>query len=301
MSEVWDHAPSLGTSNNILMLIAMADMAGDDDRMMWLSVPTLVRRTGMSRATAYRCLDRLESGGFIETVPEKDWPPAAYLYKAIVRRITPVSQWPSSNSSQNETVDTLTSNSLTVRPNPTTNLSTTLLQKTSSSSEGAERDLEPRRETGKGRAARLEAEARAADPFQMLSEAQEGPSEPRTPPPSTKETPQGRSGRQKGAQRLDTAPGLAVHFKSATTGLGWGLETTNVNALAKHFSTWMEQGTTADDIRAMIRLYVNDPGVRNDKVPPWKDFMSQRFLLRSKIAAVQESEASAEQGKAYWL
>ncbi|MQA63912.1 MAG: hypothetical protein GEU86_21155 [Actinophytocola sp.] len=63
MTWVWDHSPAVGTE--LLMLLAIADHAGDDGRDAWPSVKRLAQRTRLDERTVRRVLKRLTSHGHL--------------------------------------------------------------------------------------------------------------------------------------------------------------------------------------------------------------------------------------------
>ena len=63
MSWVFTHSTAAGADR--LLLLAIADHAGDDGGDAWPSVPTLARKTGTSERTVQRGLSRLEAGGHL--------------------------------------------------------------------------------------------------------------------------------------------------------------------------------------------------------------------------------------------
>lgn len=63
MTWVWDHSPASGT--DLLMLLAIADHAGDDGRDAWPSVRKLAQRTRLDERTVRRVLKRLADDGHI--------------------------------------------------------------------------------------------------------------------------------------------------------------------------------------------------------------------------------------------
>lgn len=105
--------------------------------------------------------------------------------------------------------------------------------------------------------------------------------------------------------RTDSPDGLARWFDAQLRQTDWaGPVPVNLAALRQNLSRWKTGGLTADQIRDMMRRYLEDQSVRKPGVTPWKDFVYKRskllnFAQRSAAnAAVEENrDASAE----HWL
>ncbi|MDP9428494.1 MAG: helix-turn-helix domain-containing protein [Actinomycetota bacterium] len=63
MTWVFTHSSSAGADR--LLLLAIADHAGNDGDDAWPSVPTLARKTGFSERSVQRGVARLEAGGHL--------------------------------------------------------------------------------------------------------------------------------------------------------------------------------------------------------------------------------------------
>ena len=63
MTWVFSHSTAAGADR--LLLLAIADHAGDDGGDAWPSVPTLARKTGVSERSVQRGISRLEAGGLL--------------------------------------------------------------------------------------------------------------------------------------------------------------------------------------------------------------------------------------------
>lgn len=315
LAEVKRHAASRGVfKNSLLILIWLADAAGADHRMSWLSVPTMMRETGMSRATVFRHLAELEQDlGVIEQVPEELHPPEADKYASAVRRILPVTEWGKGSKSQNETPPENTNSetsgaeanaptaSLKMRPNPK--------RSTFSTSEG-ETSSPPLRRTathasgGPGArpsraelARRAKAAEDALDPVKALDlgeQSQQGELW------STSHSPRRRS-----PAGPDTGMGLVDYFISAVSSgvqSGLVLDLANKKALAAAINRWKNQGATPDIVRAMVDAYAADPGMQTKGKAPWIDFLAKRELLLKQIRrgmAAEIGHTNRDQG-AHW-
>lgn len=71
----WVLDNSRATGNDRLVMISLANHA-DELRVCWPSVDTICKETLVSRATTFRCLERLRDQGEIERVPESVLTPA---------------------------------------------------------------------------------------------------------------------------------------------------------------------------------------------------------------------------------
>jgi 5-methylcytosine-specific restriction endonuclease McrA len=78
---------------DLLVLLRIADAAGEENRMMWESVKTLAKRTRMTERSVYNSLRTLALQDIVETVPKEAAPREALLYKSVVRRVRPVEDW----------------------------------------------------------------------------------------------------------------------------------------------------------------------------------------------------------------
>ncbi len=63
MTWVFTHSTSAGADR--LLLLAIADHAGDDGDDAWPSVPTLASKTGISERSVQRGIGRLVEGGHL--------------------------------------------------------------------------------------------------------------------------------------------------------------------------------------------------------------------------------------------
>lgn len=93
ITEVLDRAPCKG--NALVLLIALADQAGDTDRCAWPGIELLKHRGRCSRATAYRQMDTLVSMGVIERLEVGDTRvPARRQGSTTCWYIRPADMWP---------------------------------------------------------------------------------------------------------------------------------------------------------------------------------------------------------------
>jgi DNA-binding transcriptional ArsR family regulator len=310
-ADVWDSGLS---GNDLLVLLRIADAVGDDHRCSWLAVDTIARHGGMDRATAYRSLSRLKEQGYIEDVIEGEWPEDARKYTSVVRRVCPTDQWPRINSSHDATScydePPAVSTRRTMRPNTTTTTttSTSASQKTSSSSLTAVTGgvttrpghvssgwPKPKRESARQRAARLQAEEDASDPFKVLGADPEPEiadlrlaidlGDPVTPPRRRKRS-------------VGPSEALSLAFEAAAQSAGWSdvPGAMNIHALAAQFAAWQRTGTSRAQIQSMIEAYWDPTFQRSSSKPAWQDFLAKRGSLVAKTAR-EATAASIEEDR----
>ena len=66
MSQVWAEGPN--SASERLLLLALADFA-DDNGVCWPSMETIAEKACMSERNARRVVRKLESEGYLETMP----------------------------------------------------------------------------------------------------------------------------------------------------------------------------------------------------------------------------------------
>lgn len=248
---------------------------------MWESAATLSKHSRVTERHIFKCLDRLRDLNVIEDPHEAEWPPEARLYKSVVRRLRPVEEWGGDVTHLGDVnrtgVSPRTDNPEAITSYISSKTSSYYAQPEAARPERVRKDR-PRRGSRKP----VEEERG----FVLGQDPQEGPQEPVSRPneadpdlgdPEPLTEPQRRVRDNRPGQ--DSAAGLALHFRDATMGIGWGLEPANVKALSKHFAEWKRGGVAAEDIRAMIQHYADVPGVRTPGKPPWVDFLAKRAAL----------------------
>lgn len=67
VKAVLDYLPSLTSSTDTLVLLALAEYANDENRLAWPSISALIRRTRLDRRNIQRALRRLEASGRVST------------------------------------------------------------------------------------------------------------------------------------------------------------------------------------------------------------------------------------------
>lgn len=299
VTEVWDHGAAIGVvASDLLVLLRIADAAGEDHRMAWESLGTLSRKTGLSVSTVQRALIRLAERGIVIEVPEDAWPKEARLYRSIVRRVSPVSEWSdvvTMTTSQNDHLVTMTRGKpddvgldvVTMTSNYKSLVASNSVEETSSLSPD-ERDR-PRRRRGwdalperpsrrpsaRDKAAAAAAEEDALDPAKAIW----GPMEPDPDNPSNTIV------RQRRARSIGPAENLARSFEIAGKERyeidGMAKDKTpgafNRAALAAQFTAWMrDEMVPRGRIVSMIETYWGAGFQRDLERPAWQDFLAQR-------------------------
>jgi hypothetical protein len=329
MSEVWQYAP-VG-NGDLLVLLRIADAAGDDHRMMWESVKTLAKRTRMSERSVYNCLRNLEKRSIIEAVPKAEAPPEAALYASVVRRIRPVEEWLEApvagvvdmqnlhGPNQDKTpLQNLQGADLSSNPNiPTrSNRDTSYLQGDALEEEPVTRPgakgwgavAAPKR-GGRKKSRKQVAEEQAQaemelDPAYVVSQALEEntpsftlygdlPASEDSPAPPVRRPPKKRSQRP--------SEELALFFDKRAQEVGHPVPgTTNLSALTGNFGRWMAQGMERDEIRQMIITYWSSSWQRSDNVVAWKDFLAARGLLAQRLGKAASAMEDNRFNEDYW-
>lgn len=299
VANVLDHAPVSG--NDLLLLIVIANQAGDDHDCMWLSVEKMCQRARLSRATAYRCLESLHEAGILEYVPDEEEPPESRNYPSVVRRIRPVSEWgkkqPRSNSEGGSQIETRLRMRPEVTSTSTSNRSSTATQSQISPVAGGV--TTHRRPVQKGwdaikpvkpskRQQRLAAQ-RADDDLdfsQVL--AREAADEAVTDAPEPVE-PRTRTRRRR--RSVGPAEGLAIMFARKVPESDMDVPGgTNKAALAAQFAAWRREGFEDSQIEAMIAAYFEPTFQRRNHLPAWKDFLAQRGALIAHMRKAEKVE-----------
>lgn len=328
MSEVWQYAP-VG-NGDLLVLLRIADAAGDDHRMMWESVKTLSKRTRMSERGVYNCLRNLEKRSIIESVPKGEAPPEAALYASVVRRIRPVEDWLEAPAAgvvdmQNlhdpnpdkPTLQNLQGADLSSNPNnqPRSNRDTSYLQgdalgeeppKPGSKGWGAVAAPKRggRKKSRKQEALEREQAERELDPAYVVSLAldAEDPGESlaaRVPASDDDLAPAVQRGRKPRSKRPSEE--LAEFFDHRSQEVGHPVPgATNLGALTGTFGRWMAQGSEREEIRRMIITYWSSSWQRSDNVVAWKDFLAARGLLTQRLGKAASAMEDNRFNEDYW-
>ncbi|MFE4681549.1 hypothetical protein ACFRNJ_12025 [Streptomyces sp. NPDC056721] len=326
-AEVWQHAP-VG-KGDLLVLLRIADAAGDDHRMMWESVKTLAKRTRMSERGVYNCLRNLEMRNIVEAVPKEQAPPEAALYASVVRRIRPVEEWLAEPESvpvdmqnlQDPNTDKTPLQILQgadLSPNPSNQLEVRDIEETSflpprraaRSHPGEAEEISSRpgakgwgavrgpRQGGRKKTRRQQAEEAAQaelelDPAyvvaQALGEDDSGSGQDDRLPASDGDL--APPVRQPREKRSKRpSEELALFFEKRAEEVGHPVPgPVNLGALAGNFGRWMREGTEREAIRQMIITYWSASWQRSENVPAWKDFLAARGLLTGRQSKVEKT------------
>lgn len=89
---------------------------------------------------------------------------------------------------------------------------------------------------------------------------------------------------------------MAQYFQERLFDASWstGFASVDIRALSSQLVKWRNNGATAEDVTAMIDLYMSDNTMRG-KVPGWKDFLYRREQLSEHLKKSVPS-ASVEEG-----
>ena len=304
ISEALNDAPRGMTTGDRLVLIVIAEAANDTTRMAWESVATIARKTNLSKRSVYRILDKLEREGIILPVDAADTPPESLRYKSVVRRITPANTWPLIVTSEGEG-DILSSSERLMSPvSPLTPTSPNPSTSTSRTTSCDSRNFVPRTPGPDpvGRAPRRKKQQVAVevDPQTRIAQEMEEAEyaaglKERIIEAADPEDIRRVEIKKGKAVNKDTAYGLAQHFREQVTNTGadWssGLTHNAVGSLSKHFAQWQRDGKTADQIRAMVDVFVTEPAMRDVRVTPWKDFLAKRDRLYAAVQTREKNQA----------
>lgn len=335
-AEVWQYAP-IG-KGDLLVLLRIADAAGDDHRMMWESVKTLAKRTRMSERGVYNSLRNLESQNIIESVPKEEAPPEASLYASVVRRIRPVQEWASKPES--EVVDMQNLQGSNQDKNPLQNLhpaqvsynpsiqvrdieeTTSLPPRRSARSNPGEAEEISTRPGGRGwdavvapkRGGRKKTRKQVAeeaalaekelDPAYVVAQALgvegSGSSQDARLPASDDDlAPPVRRPREKRSRR--TSEELAEFFDRRAQEVGHPVPgATNLGALTGNFGRWMREGLEREAVRQMIITYWSSSWNRSENVPAWKDFLAARGLLAERLGKAESAMEKHRHDESFW-
>lgn len=337
-AEVWQYAP-VG-NGDLLVLLRIADAAGDDHRMMWESVKTLAKRTRMSERGVHNCLRNLEKRGIIEPVPKEEAPPEAALYASVVRRIRPVRDWLEAPSDgvvdmQNLQGSNRDNDSLHILQgadfsyNPSNQLPIEEIEETSSlpprrsarsSSGGAEETparpgakgweaVQPPRRGGRKKSRKQVAEEaaqaeRELDPAFVVSQAL-GEEEPGSGQdarlPASDDDLTPPVRRRREERSMRPSEVLAAFFDKRAQAVGHPVPgVTNFGALTGNFGRWMREGTTKEEITKMIITYWSASWQRSDNVVAWKDFLAARGLLAQRLGKATSALEDNRFNEDYW-
>lgn len=320
MSEVFTHSDTRLATR--LVLLALADAANDTHRMCWESADTIAGKARVSKRQAYSSLAALEEQGIVEHVPDDEAPVEALRYKSVVRRIKPVSEWPSTPvSAESAPLGSADSappvSKFSPNPNnqPRSNRDTSYLQgdalgedppKPGSKGWGAV--AAPKRGGRKKSRRQIAEEAaqaeRELDPAYVVSQTLDA-EDPGTPlagrVPASDDDPAPPVRRDRKPRSLRPSEALALFFDKRALDVGHPVPgATNISALVGNFGRWMAQGTDRDDIQKMIIIYWSATWQRSDNVVAWKDFLAARGLLTQRLGKAAGAMEDNRFNEDYW-
>jgi DNA-binding Lrp family transcriptional regulator len=335
-AEVWQYAP-IG-KGDLLVLLRIADAAGDDHRMMWESVKTLARRTRMSERGVYNSLRNLEKQNIIESVPKESAPPEASLYASVVRRIRPVQEWLSEpgpavvdmqnlqgSNQDNDPLQNL--HPAQVSYNPSIQVrdieeTTSLPPRRSARSDSGgavEIPTKPgargwdavaapkrggRKKTRKQQAEEAALAEKELDPAYVVAQAlgEDTPSFSLygdLPASDGDLAPPVRRPREKRSRRPSEE--LAEFFGKRAQEVGHPVPgATNLQALTGQFGRWLRDGLERETIRQMIITYWSSSWNRSENHPAWKDFLGARGLLTERLGKAESVMEKHRHDESFW-
>lgn len=309
VAEVLEHAPKVVKGNKLLVLWRMAAYA-NDERLVWVSVDTLIAETRASQTAVYEALSWLRDAGILQEVDESTLPEWMRRYPSTVRRITEPEMWndltpapiytfPESGNNPPESGMTPPesgkfeefrnpesdnsdiSEGLTVGSFPESGpyKDSLLSEERIMCSTSYYRPKAGRQQT-KSRSSWNVQPEEDFDPRSTMSDHEDA---------EITGNPQ-RSAPRAGLRRAkpDSAMGLAWSFRDAVYADGevYGLDAEAMRALASHIKRWMSQdGQTPATIRSMIELFVADPQYRGNGMYAWRAFVRRYPEMASRIAA----------------
>lgn len=330
MSEVFTYSDTRLATR--LVLLALADAAGDTHRMCWESVDTIAGKARVSRRKAFEALHDLAAQCVIEDVPDAEKPPEALRYASVVRRILPVSSWNSKPGgaefapplppavlpeggaeSARGGAEFSPNPSYLTRSNREIEETTSLLGAhrasegltTRPGAKGWEAVAAPkrggRRKTRKQEAAEREQAERELDPAYVISQSLDE-NDPGTslgddlPAADVEQAPAVQRGRKPRSKR--PCERLAEYFDREARRVGSNVPgATNKAALGRNLQRWMDEGTDYATVSRMITQYWSESWKRSDVDPAWKDFQNQRGLLTQRLG--KQAKANQSEGDRY--
>jgi hypothetical protein len=337
--EVWAHASTRVRTTPLVVLLRMAD-ASNDDRMMWESMPTIARRTGLTDRAVRKAVRELEELCIVESIPKDRAPAEASKYRSYVRRIRPVEDWmfadleddnPERGSALNPERGSVTGgNPERGSSNPSNQLVVREIEETTSlpprraARSRSEEDEEASRPGGKGWGA-VVAPKRGGRKKSRKQQAEEAAQAERELDPAfvvarslDENTPSFTLYGDLPASDDDVAPPvrrpherrstrpsevLASFFDKRAQEVGHPVPgATNIGALTGNFGRWMREGTSKEEITKMIITYWSPSWQRSENVPAWKDFLAARGLLvqRRGKAEVADQVEANRFNEEYW-
>lgn len=326
MSEVFAYSDA--RLANRLVLLALADAAGDSHRMCWESVDTIAAKARVSRRKAFDALAYLAEHGVVEDVPDEEKPAEALRYSSVVRRIMPVSSWiPEAEGAESasggaKSAPPLRPAVLPVRgadsarggaefsPNPNNPIGDIEVLRTSGARALHEDEhhrpgargwdaVQPLRRGGRKSKKQIAEEKAQAelelDPAYVVSQAlaEEAPAarpSGRLPASDDDLAPPVRRSRQPRSKA--PAERLADYFAREAKRVGHPVPGTNRAALTRNLRTWLAESAEYGAIVKMIDTYWAPDWRRSDNTEAWKDFQNQRGAIIQRLTKVTQASQS---------
>jgi hypothetical protein len=327
MSEVFTQSDTRLATR--LVLLALADAANDSHRMCWESADTIAAKARVSKRQTYVSLAALEKDGIVEHVPDDEVPLEALRYKSVVRRIKPVSEWPTSaESAPPESAESAPPVSK-FSPNPNNQLevrdieeTTSLPPRRSARSDPGEAEVistRPgargwgavvapkrggRKKTKKQQAEEAALAEKELDPAYVVAQALGGDDsetgqDGRLPASDDDLAPPVRRPREKRSRRPSEE--LAEFFGKRAEEVGHPVPgATNLRALTGQFGRWMAQGLERETIRQMIITYWSSSWNRSENHPAWRDFLGARGLLTERLGKAENTMEKHRHDESFW-
>lgn len=300
--EVFHHAPEQVRCGERLVLLALADAADQNTRMVWLGINELMRKTALGKSAVYEAVAKLLDRGILQEVAREAWPEEAKRCRSVVRRITTVDYWEEGCPAPLYTgADDPSSFGPEAGTNP--NITSLVERSPSDSSLPSAAELQRKleeidraRQARKAQKAARRSRHAATGPWdEIKSAAQLLDDEETTAPADADLVDTGddllvgdrrprrqRSGGSRRTYNPDSGMGLAEYFadRVRASRRKTGMDVANRTKLASHFNRWMaEYHTPPQVIRVMIDLYADNPAYHDPTVLPWLDFLRKRERL----------------------
>ncbi|MGW0060340.1 hypothetical protein ACWDTT_10480 [Streptosporangium sandarakinum] len=283
ITEVFDSAPAEVKNVERLVLLALADSAEEDSRMVWLGIKELLRKTAAKKTAVHEAIARLLDRGVLQDVAPEAWPEKAKGCTSIVRRITTVDFWEEGCPAPIYTLPDTPDSGVPAADdtNPCSPESGTNPY-TPSFGRSTKYSVLRRQQPQGGKYVRThDGDDEVGDSIP------DGGDEDWDAQPTAR-----RRTRTPGP---DTGLGLADYFaEKVSRAGGWrGLDIGNRRNLAATLNRWKASGATPDFIRAMVDAYVGVPGLRRaDAYAPVADFISRRGQLLAHVKRAENVEAA---------
>ena len=296
MGEVWEHSDATG--NELLLLLALANVANDEDRLCWPSVKYLINETRLPRSSVFKYLASLADRGIVTTMQEEFSPTRRKRITSTLRVIRPVATWPPRKSATTDPgAEGPRTRTVGVRDDgPKGSAATDLEQVEELEGENEElqtRETHARNEKNSGSSPSASTtglrvrrsppvEARAAD----LDE----------PPNRLIKKPADRTG----APTYTTVPSLVKYFNERVAVSFQTAVSRNDAQLRGNMSLWIKRGVTHAEIKELIDVYCSSPKYRVAGVRDQAIFIRKFDWLLKELPNYREATMTDEQREEAW-